>query len=368
MGFLASVINHCSVACIYYKFILQAEIEKVKKRREERALEKAQHEEEMALLIRDCARAEFQDWEKKEEELHFDQSKVRSEITVREGVIKPINVLSKHLSGSDDFEIEIDKPCMVFMGLTVKEMEELRDDIKMHLDRQGNGNTCEVLGGWKKDAIDRAKVRGEEPPFELLAEQRGLHTSIEADVKNLLEGKTFSELEELQSKIESEMHSGTAKVVEYWEAVLTRLHIFKAKACLKEIHAKMLHKHLERLVKWEDGEMNLDRVHDSQPEEEKSEPDVKDAQTFSPEPMEEEIHVAEEEAGSFSPELLHGDENEEVIDPEEDKAILERKRVAVLEEQQRWIQEATTSKPAPPEDNFEKVMKFMGDMVDGDAV
>ena len=86
-----------------------------------------------------------------------------------------------------------------------------------------------LLKVWKKDAIDRAKVRGEEPPSELLAEQRGLHNSIEADVKNLLEGRTFSELEELQSKIESEMRSGTAKVVEYWEAVLTRLHIFKAK-------------------------------------------------------------------------------------------------------------------------------------------
>lgn len=47
-----------------------------------------------------------------------------------------------------------------------------------------------------------------------------------------------------------------------------------------------------------------------------------DAETFSPEPMmEEEIHEAEE-AGSFSPELLHGDENEEAIDPEEDRAIL----------------------------------------------
>lgn len=41
---------------------------------------------------------------------------------------------------------------------------------------------------------------------------------------------------------------------------------------------------------------------------------------------EEEIREAEEEgeeeAGSFSPELLHGDENEEAIDPEEDRAIL----------------------------------------------
>ena len=48
-----------------------------------------------------------------------------------------------------------------------------------------------------------------------------------------------------------------------------------------------------------------------------------DAQPFSPEPIlyEEEADEAEE-AGSFSPELLYGDENEEAIDPEEDRAIL----------------------------------------------
>lgn len=38
--------------------------------------------------------------------------------------------------------------------------------------------------------------------------------------------------------------------------------------------------------------------------------------------MIEEAYEAEQEAGSFSPELLHGDENEEAIDPEDDKAIL----------------------------------------------
>lgn len=38
--------------------------------------------------------------------------------------------------------------------------------------------------------------------------------------------------------------------------------------------------------------------------------------------MKGEDQEAEDEAGSFSPELLHGDENEEAIDPEEDRAIL----------------------------------------------
>ncbi|BAT96015.1 hypothetical protein VIGAN_08288100 [Vigna angularis var. angularis] len=214
-----------------------AEIEKVKKRREERALEKARHEEEMALLARERARAEFHDWEKREEEFHFDQSKVRSEIRLREGRARPIDILTKHLNGSTDLDIEINEPYMVFKGLTVKEMDEFRDDIKMHLDLDRATPThveyweallvydWELAEARKKDAIDRARVRGEEPPPELLAEERGLHYSVEPDVKRLLQGKTHAELEALQVHIASEMRTGTAKVVEYWEAVLKYLHI-----------------------------------------------------------------------------------------------------------------------------------------------
>ncbi|OMO92400.1 hypothetical protein COLO4_17620 [Corchorus olitorius] len=289
-----------------------AEIEKVKKRREERTLEKAQHEEEMALLARECARAEFQDWEKKEEE-----------------------------------------------GLAVKEIKELRDDIKMHLDMDRATPThiqyweallvvCdwELAEARKKDELDRARVRGEQPSAELLEEERGLHSSIEADVGTILEGKSHRELEAMQSQIDSQMRSGTAKVVEYWEAVLKRLHIFKAKACLKEIHAKMLRSKLQCLEQPWEGEDKLESDHG--PEEEDSDHDVKDAETYSPEPI-----LQEEEAGSFSPQLLHGDDNEEAIDPEEDRTLLERKRMAVRDEQERRLQEAMASSKL-------KAMKAMG--------
>ncbi|KAI5395786.1 cactin [Lathyrus oleraceus] len=362
-----------------------AEIEKVKKRREERALEKARHEEEMALLARERARAEFQDWEKREEEFHFDQSKFRSEIRLREGRAKPIDVLTKHLDG-DDLDIEINEPYTVFKGLTVNEMEELRDDIKMHLDLDRATPThveywealllvsdWELAEARKKDALDRARVRGEEPPAEVLAEQRGLHCSVEPDVKKLLQGKTRAELEALQAHIESEMRTGAAKLVEYWETVLKHLRIYKAKACLREIHAKMLRKHLHRLEKPSEGEE--DKLEDAHAV--KSEEDIEDYVEFqptnrslSPEPIKgEEGQEVEDEAGSFSPELFHGDENEEAIDPEEDRALLEQKRMAVKEEQQRRIQEAMASKPAPSEDNFEmKAMKAMGAMEEGDVM
>ncbi|KAK4481246.1 hypothetical protein RD792_012129 [Penstemon davidsonii] len=336
----------------------------------------------MALLARERARAEFQDWEKKEEEFHFDQSKVRSEIRLREGRIKPIDILTKHLDPSDDFEIEINEPYMVFKGLTAKEMEELHDDIKMHLDLDRTTPThiryweallvvCEweLAEARKRDTLERARVRGEQLPSEMIGEERGLHTSIEADVKNLLQGKTYVELEALQSQIESQMRSGTAKVVEYWEAVLKRLHIYKAKACLKDIHAKMLRKHLERLETPSEGEKNK-REWSPELDKEDSDQDLEeDAEVvLSPIPvMDEEVQDEEPDEGSYSPQLLHGDENEEdAIDPEEDKAILERRRIAVKEE--RRVQELA-SRPPPPADNFERnALKVMGTMEEGDAV
>lgn len=361
-----------------------AEIEKVKKRREERAIEKAQHEEEMALLARERARAEFQDWEKKEEEFHFDQSKVRSEIRLREGRIKPIDILSKHLDPSDVFVIDIEEPYMVFKGLTVKEMEELQEDIKMHLDLDRGTPThiqyweaLQVVCDWelaearKKDTLDRARVRGEQPPAEVVADERGMHSSIEMEVKKHLDGKSFAELEEIHSQVESQMSSGKAKVVEFWEAVLKRIHIYKAKACLKEIHNKMARKHFKRREQLDESDRDMERNKTLSPKvEEQSDHENEDNDVpLSPELILKHEPMEEEEAGSFSPELLHGDEDEEAIDPEEDRALLEKKRVEVVEEQQRKHKEAMDMRPPPSEDNLEmRAVKAMGAMDNGDEV
>lgn len=47
-------------------------------------------------------------------QFHFDQSKARSEIRLREGRIKPIDILSKHLDPSDDSDIQLNEPYVVF--------------------------------------------------------------------------------------------------------------------------------------------------------------------------------------------------------------------------------------------------------------
>ncbi|KAI3917925.1 hypothetical protein MKW98_000159 [Papaver atlanticum] len=187
-----------------------AEIEKIKKSREESVIEKDRREEESAMLARERERAKNQDLEKILKQL-------------REGRAKPIDVLFKHLNDLDAEVGELDEPYKVFEGLAVKDMEELREDIETLLDMD-SATPMHIA-----DALYRAMV-------QLLAEQRGLHPSIEGDVNNFLHGKTYQELEVFQAQIESQMRSGTAMVVEFWEAVLKQLPVFKARVYLKHLY------------------------------------------------------------------------------------------------------------------------------------
>ncbi|MDV3140035.1 MAG: hypothetical protein Q8765_02395 [Sweet potato little leaf phytoplasma] len=141
------------------------------------------------------------------------------------------------------------------------------------------------------------------------AKDNGGGDSSFAEEKMLFQGKTHAELEALQGIIESDMRAGTALVVEYWEAILKHLHVFKAKAYLNEIHAgQMLLK--QRPCKRRRLDLNTTSSH----------PVAKD-------------------------------------DDEEDKATLELKPMAAALLQHE-------------EDNLEmkEVLKIMGHMEDGDAI
>lgn len=92
----------------------------------------------------------------------------------------------------------------------------------------------------------------------------------------------------------------------------------------------MLRRHLHRLEQHSEGEEDVEVNHGltrvvEENEEEINGVNLSDAEeAFSPEPIVEEVEadVAAEAAGSFSPELMHGDDREEAIDPEEDRKLL----------------------------------------------
>ncbi|KAI3951510.1 hypothetical protein MKX01_018626 [Papaver californicum] len=291
-----------------------AEIEKFKKRREESSTQKR------IGNVRE--RDENQDWEKKKEKFEYEQRRIRSEIRLRQGHPKRIDVLFKHLNNSDA------------EGLAVKDMEELREDIVMHLDLDramprhiAYWEALLVVCNWelsearKRDALDQARVRGEEPPAEFLAEQRGLHASIEADVRNLLHGRTCKELEVLQAHIES-------------CAVLKQLHVFKGMACLK---------HLYRPQNPGMTENNLASEYDvPKPQvEEDIMHGIEHVSPYCPKPKTEDgVHQFGEEHGPFSPELLHTKQQLTLIwiEMNQNVNVRQSKNITKEEFKKRWNQ------------------------------
>ncbi len=94
----------------------------------------------------------------------------------------------------------------------------------------------------------------------LPATSEGVHSSIQNDVKSILKGKNLSELETLQQQITETIESGNAFDVEYWEALLKSLRIYKSKAQLRELHAQLLEETNRRRRKAEDDRLTKQRV------------------------------------------------------------------------------------------------------------
>lgn len=99
------------------------------------------------------------------------------------------------------------------LGLTVTELEELRDEITKHLDL--DRETANHVEYW-----EALKVVCEHELVETQKKDALEHSSIEveADVRNILEGKTYEEL----------------------KVILKQVHLFKAKAFLKEMQDKKI--------------------------------------------------------------------------------------------------------------------------------
>lgn len=57
----------------------------VKKRRQERELERQQREDEMSLMQRSKEAAQFQEWERQEDQFHLEQARLRSRIRIQDG-------------------------------------------------------------------------------------------------------------------------------------------------------------------------------------------------------------------------------------------------------------------------------------------
>ncbi|KAI0774322.1 mid region of cactin-domain-containing protein [Fomes fomentarius] len=232
------------------------ELERLNKRRAEREAEQRLREEEEIRMQRLAESAQLADWLSKEEEFELDQERSRAMIRIKEKRAKAIDFLALNLryvnspSEEDDelskegLEIDLDEPYNIVDSLTPQQVEELHDDIERYLRLEQSEMNIEFWTNMMvvtKDALERIK-----------ASQRmgaAAAAAVEADITALLRGKSYEHLVQLQRQIQNKLASGEPIDVEYWEGLLKKLLVWKAKAKLRTLHEVVVRNRLEQLRK-----------------------------------------------------------------------------------------------------------------------
>ncbi|KAH9899821.1 mid region of cactin-domain-containing protein [Cubamyces lactineus] len=232
------------------------ELERLNRRRAEREAEQRLREEEEIRMQRLAESAQMADWLAKEEEFQLEQERNRAMIRIKEKRAKAIDFLALNLryvnpvSEEDDeltkegLEIDLDEPYTIVDSLTSQQVEELHDDIEKYLRLEKSETNLEFWTNMMvitKDALERIKATRRMGAAAAAA--------VEADITALLQGKSYDHLVQLQKQIQAKLASGEPIDTDYWENLLQKLLVWKAKAKLRTFHEVVVRNRLEQLRK-----------------------------------------------------------------------------------------------------------------------
>ncbi|XP_034559844.1 cactin [Notolabrus celidotus] len=226
------------------------ELQKVKQLRLEREREKAMRETELEMLQREKEAEHFKTWAEQEDNFHLQQAKLRSKIRIRDGRAKPIDLLAKYISAEDDdLAVEMHEPYTFLNGLTVTDMDDLLEDIKVYMELEQGKN----VDFWRdmttitEDEI--SKLRKLEASGKGPGDRReGINTAVSTDVQIVFKGKTYSQLQALHLNIETKIVAGGSNLdIGYWESLLQQVRVYMARARLRERHQDVLRQKLFKL-------------------------------------------------------------------------------------------------------------------------
>ncbi|KAI0747442.1 mid region of cactin-domain-containing protein [Irpex lacteus] len=232
------------------------ELERLNKRRAEREADQRLREEEEIRMQRLAESAQMADWLAKEEDFQLEQERARAAIRIKEKRAKAIDFLAMNLRyvnpisedneevNDEELEIDLDEPYNIMDSLTPTQVEELHDDIEKYLQLEQSEVNIEFWTNMMvvvKDQLDRIKAN----------ERMGIEAAaaVEADITALLQGKTYDHLVALQKSIQAKLVSGETIDTDYWENLLKKLLVWKAKAKLKALHEVVVRNRLEQLRK-----------------------------------------------------------------------------------------------------------------------
>ena len=300
---------------------MRIELEKVKKRKQDREADKLSRDEEMSLVQREKEAAMFSSWEKQEDDFHLHQARLRSSIRIRDGRAKPIDLLAAYINpDEEELEIQMHEPYTALVGLSIDDLEDLLEDIKIYItiDKKINFEFWEDITTIVKDELEKLKKKRSDD--NMSSRREVINPAVQKDVHEIFRGKTYLQLQLLQKQMKDRIKSGGSIDVGYWESLLQQSQAFMAKARLKEHHQKFLKKKLDELKM--ESTIEDDTNHQDASQYETENKNIETVQSL------EEIGESEEEAGP-SDDTHFQDENEEI----DQKAELQKLTDAEIREQ-----------------------------------
>ncbi|KAG5654063.1 hypothetical protein H0H81_007789 [Sphagnurus paluster] len=237
------------------------ELERLNRRRAEREAEQRLREEEEMKMQRLQESAQMSDWLSKDGDFQLLQERRRAAIRIKEKRAKAIDFLALNLkyvnppqeeqeSVNDDedddagLEIDLDEPYHIFDNLTKEQVEELHDDIERYLSLEEVDTNLDFWTNMMVVCKDRLETINSDRRLG-----REAAAAVESDIAALLSGKTYDDLVSLQRQIQKKLTSGEPVDTDYWEGLLKKLLVWKAKAKLKSLHEVVVRNRLEQLRK-----------------------------------------------------------------------------------------------------------------------
>lgn len=218
------------------------ELEKVKKRRLERERQMEERDQERELMQREKESEYYREWEKQEDYFHLNQAKLRSQIRIQDGRAKPIDLLAKYISSEeDDLAVEMHEPYTYLYGLTIADLEDLLEDIKVYLELEQGKNVeywRDIITIANDELSQLRKLDSSQRDFQDRRER--INESVSHEVQSIFKGKTTNQLLLLEEQIKKKLQGGEGVDVGYWESLLQQLKAHMARTRLSERHQENL--------------------------------------------------------------------------------------------------------------------------------
>lgn len=205
----------------------KAELEKVKSRRLQREAERAARDQDAAAAARAREAAHYNCWQRQEDAFHLQQARLRSQIRIRDGRAKPVDLLACYVASEGGSDADLHEPYAYLAGLSARDLDDLLADVAVYQQLQHGEHhdfwddvTCVA-----EDELARLRgAGGAGDSAEPGARRGGVHGAVAADVSRVFRGKSAAQLQQLRTHIETKIAARQDGLdVAYWESLLGQL-------------------------------------------------------------------------------------------------------------------------------------------------